>query len=73
MSTNNKDRQAAFKQRMRLAGKKQITIWVTPKEEQLVRGLLNKDGSPQPREELAEDKKRSVTVAKKRPKSPDIG
>jgi hypothetical protein len=73
MSTNNKERQAAFKQRMRLAGKKQITIWVTPEEEQLVRGLLNKEGSPRPVEDPAEEGKRPAPGAAKRVKSADIG
>ena len=40
MSVDNKSRQAAFKQRMRDAGKKAITIWVTPEQEQAVRALL---------------------------------
>ena len=48
MVANNKTRQAAFKQRMRLAGKKQITIWVTPEEEQSVLALLGKGVSPPP-------------------------
>lgn len=63
MSENNRTRQAAFKQRMRLAGKKQITIWVTPEEEQSVRILLGKDVSPEvaetPSKVASEEKKRT--------------
>ncbi|MDZ4253393.1 MAG: hypothetical protein U1A72_12570 [Sulfuritalea sp.] len=42
MSIDNKTRQAAFRQRMRLAGKKSITLWVSPEEEQAIRAILNR-------------------------------
>jgi len=42
MSIDNKTRQAAFRQRMRLAGKKPITLWVSPEEEQAIRAILNR-------------------------------
>lgn len=43
MSKNNRERQAEFKQRMRDAGKKQITIWVTAKQEKTIRTILLAD------------------------------
>ena len=43
MVKNNRERQAEFKQRMRDAGKKQITVWVTPVQEQAIRALLEND------------------------------
>ena len=72
MPANNKTRQAAFKQRMRLAGKKQITIWVTPEEEQSVRGLLGKDVSALPAEipsaaKLAKKKLASPSPVRQKP------
>lgn len=43
MSKNNRERQAEFKQRMRDAGKKQITIWVTAEQEKTIRTILLAD------------------------------
>ncbi len=47
MTKNNRERQAEFKRRMREAGKKQITVWVTPAQEQKIRTLLDqKEADP---------------------------
>lgn len=46
MGTSNKDRQAAFKERMRETGKRQITVWVNTDQEQQVKGLLAGDPLP---------------------------
>ena len=43
MTKNNRERQAEFKRRMRDAGKKQITVWVTPAQEEAIRTLLNQE------------------------------
>lgn len=43
MTKNNRERQAEFKRRMRDAGKKQITVWVTPAQEETIRTLLNQE------------------------------
>lgn len=43
MSIDNKSRQAAFRQRMRLAGKKAITLWVSPEEEREIRAILSRN------------------------------
>ena len=43
MTKNNRERQADFKRRMRDAGKKQITVWVTPAQEETIRTLLNQE------------------------------
>lgn len=43
MTKNNRERQAEFKRRMRDAGKKQITVWVTPAQEGVIRTLLNQE------------------------------
>jgi hypothetical protein len=40
MGTANKDRQAAFKIRMRASGKRQLTVWADRYQEQAVRDLL---------------------------------
>jgi hypothetical protein len=45
MTKNNRERQAEFKQRMREAGKKQITVWVTQAQEKLIRALLDESSS----------------------------
>jgi hypothetical protein len=47
MSIDNKSRQAAFRQRMRLAGKKVITLWVSAEEEQAIRAILSKNADDQ--------------------------
>ncbi|MEO8767267.1 MAG: hypothetical protein ABI363_02830 [Nitrosospira sp.] len=36
----NAQRQAAFKEKMRQAGKKQITIWVDPEQQAVITALL---------------------------------
>lgn len=46
MGTTNKIRQAAFKERMREIGKRQVTIWVDQLKEQQVKALLASDGLP---------------------------
>lgn len=43
MPIDNKSRQAAFRQRMRLAGKKAITLWVSPEEEREIRAILSRN------------------------------
>jgi hypothetical protein len=43
VTKNNRERQAEFKRRMRDAGKKQITVWVTPAQEETIRTLLNQE------------------------------
>jgi hypothetical protein len=43
VTKNNRERQAEFKRRMRGAGKKQITVWVTPAQEGTIRSLLNQE------------------------------
>jgi len=43
VTKNNRQRQAEFKQRMRDAGKKQITLWVTQEQEEVIRTLLSQD------------------------------
>lgn len=40
MGTANKDRQAAFKERMRLAGKRQVTVWVDSSQETAIKAVL---------------------------------
>lgn len=45
MGTANKDRQAAFKSKMREAGKRQITVWADEQQEQAVKNALT--GGPQ--------------------------
>lgn len=47
MSIDNKSRQAAFRQRMRLAGKKPITLWVSVEEERAIRAILDKSAVDQ--------------------------
>jgi|DEB0MinimDraft_4_1074332.scaffolds.fasta_scaffold33446_5 molybdenum cofactor biosynthesis enzyme MoaA len=43
MTTTNAERQAAFKEKMRAAGLKQITLWIHPEDESRVREF-NKKG-----------------------------
>ena len=40
MHTTNRTRQAAFKSRMREAGKQQLTVWVTPAQANQIKALL---------------------------------
>ena len=41
MAATNRERQAAFKRSMRDAGRRQVTIWVDPNQEQEVKALLS--------------------------------
>jgi hypothetical protein len=40
MAKSNRERQAEFKERMRVEGKQQLTVWVTPKQAKVIKDFL---------------------------------
>lgn len=46
MATPSKDRQAAFKSRMRQAGLRQVTLWVTPEEAARLKSTSTQSPAP---------------------------
>lgn len=64
MTKNNRERQAEFKRRMRDAGKKQITVWVTPAQEETIRTLLNQEEAGLKAETQESDPVKSASTKK---------
>ncbi len=54
MATTNKERQAAFKSKMRNAGKRQVTLWIDPVQESAIKGVLAGSEPPPKLREFSE-------------------
>jgi hypothetical protein len=70
MGTLNKDRQAAFKQRMREAGLRQATYWVSPDQEVRIKSVLSGEAQAEPisqpsPDDLAHDDARLALAAER--------